>query len=232
MKVKTGFTLAEVLITLGIIGIVAAMTLPSVITNFKKKEATSRLKKFYSGILQAIKMSEIEYGEITNWTREGGTQRDEEGNTDFDANGKITKDFFMAYLAPYFKYTAVKQGKNAVTEGDKETPASNTKIYLADGSTMSIWNGSCFDINFDVNGDRKPNTKGKDIFVFLICFDNSNRKVLCGNEKTAFCSYDAGRANTREFALERCKNETNHNYCSRLLELDNWEFKEDYPFKL
>lgn len=34
---KTGFTLAEVLITLGIIGIVAAMTLPTVITNVQKK---------------------------------------------------------------------------------------------------------------------------------------------------------------------------------------------------
>ena len=38
-----GFTLAEVLITLGIIGVVAAMTLPSVIHNYKKKEASSRL---------------------------------------------------------------------------------------------------------------------------------------------------------------------------------------------
>lgn len=229
---KKGFTLAEVLITLGIIGIVAAMTLPALVTSYKQKEATARLKKFYSSILQAIKMSELEYGEITSWTRGGGTQRDEDGNTDFEANGKITKDFFMTYLAPYFKYTTVKQGKNAVVEGDKETPASNTKIYLADGSIIDIWNGNCFDINFDVNGEKKPNIKGKDIFVFLICFDNSNRNRMCGNEKTAFCSYDAGRVKTREVALERCKNEGNHNYCSRLLEMDNWEFKKDYPFKL
>ena len=38
MKIKNGFTLAEVLITLGIIGIVAAMTLPFVIADYKKKE--------------------------------------------------------------------------------------------------------------------------------------------------------------------------------------------------
>ena len=232
MKLKKGFTLAEVLITLGIIGIVAALTLPTVITNYKKKEASARLKKFYSGILQAIKMSEMEYGVITNWTREGGTQRDEDGNVDFDKNGKITNDFFITYLAPYFKYTSVKQGKNAVIDGDKETPASNTKVYLADGSIIDIWNGSCFDINFDINGEKKPNVKGKDIFVFLICFDNSQRKVLCGNEKSAFCSYGVGVVNTREKALELCKNEINHNYCSRLLEMDNWEFKKDYPFKL
>ena len=43
-KRKNGFTLAEVLITIGIIGIVAAMTLPAVIGNYKKQEVVSRLK--------------------------------------------------------------------------------------------------------------------------------------------------------------------------------------------
>lgn len=41
---KKGFTLAEVLITLGIIGVVAAMTMPSLIQNYRKKEATTRIK--------------------------------------------------------------------------------------------------------------------------------------------------------------------------------------------
>lgn len=48
------FTLAEVLITLGIIGIVAAMTLPSVINKIQNKDKTARLKKFYSSINQAV----------------------------------------------------------------------------------------------------------------------------------------------------------------------------------
>lgn len=43
---KTAFTLAEVLITLGIIGIVAAMTLPTIIQKQYQKEASSRLKNF------------------------------------------------------------------------------------------------------------------------------------------------------------------------------------------
>ena len=37
MKTKFGFTLAEVLITLGIIGVVAALTLPSLVTNYQKQ---------------------------------------------------------------------------------------------------------------------------------------------------------------------------------------------------
>ena len=46
MKNESCFTLAEVLITLGIIGIVAAMTLPSLLGNWKKKTIEARLKNF------------------------------------------------------------------------------------------------------------------------------------------------------------------------------------------
>ena len=51
---KKAFTLAEVLITLGIIGIVAAMTLPSLIANYQKKVTVNRLKQAYSMINQAL----------------------------------------------------------------------------------------------------------------------------------------------------------------------------------
>ncbi len=44
---KYGFTLAEVLITLGIIGVVAAMTLPNLIANYRSKVAVTQLKKMY-----------------------------------------------------------------------------------------------------------------------------------------------------------------------------------------
>lgn len=51
---KIAFTLAEVLITLGIIGVVAAMTLPTVINNVHHKELETALKKQYSTLSQAI----------------------------------------------------------------------------------------------------------------------------------------------------------------------------------
>ncbi len=53
MKNYSGFTLAEVLITLGIIGVVAALTMPSVINNYKEKETIAKLKKTYSVLSQA-----------------------------------------------------------------------------------------------------------------------------------------------------------------------------------
>ena len=49
---KKAFTLAEVLITLGVIGIVAALTMPALIVNYQKKVLETRIKKFYSVLNQ------------------------------------------------------------------------------------------------------------------------------------------------------------------------------------
>ena len=57
-----GFTLAEVLITLGVIGVVAAMTLPSLIANYKEKEVITKAKKDYSIVLQALKLAQADAG--------------------------------------------------------------------------------------------------------------------------------------------------------------------------
>ena len=62
MKRRFGFTLAEVLITLGIIGVVAAMTIPTLIANTRGAQYRSRLKKAISTISQAAKMSQAQYG--------------------------------------------------------------------------------------------------------------------------------------------------------------------------
>ncbi len=64
---KKGFTLAEVLITLGIIGVVAAMTLPTLITKYKEQETVTRVKKFYSVFSQAYTMAVLDNGTINNW---------------------------------------------------------------------------------------------------------------------------------------------------------------------
>lgn len=61
---KFGFTLAEVLITLGVIGIVTALTLPSVVANYQKQKTVSFVKKFYNEINNAIKLSVAENGDV------------------------------------------------------------------------------------------------------------------------------------------------------------------------
>lgn len=64
---KKAFTMAEVLITLGILGVVIAMTLPALISQHKKKEVEARLKKFYSVANQAIMQSEVKNGPKEYW---------------------------------------------------------------------------------------------------------------------------------------------------------------------
>ena len=65
---NTAFTLAEVLITLGIIGVVAAMTLPTLINNYNKAVAVAKLQKAYSAMNQAFKMAEVKYVNINEWS--------------------------------------------------------------------------------------------------------------------------------------------------------------------
>ena len=64
---KAGFTLAEILITLGIIGIVAAMTIPALNTNIRRKTASARLKTFYSTMKQMLLLAEDNYGSVNDW---------------------------------------------------------------------------------------------------------------------------------------------------------------------
>ncbi len=64
---RTAFTLAEVLITLGIIGVVAALTLPTLMQNYQKQVAINRLKVNYNVMSNAVRMAEAEYGDITTW---------------------------------------------------------------------------------------------------------------------------------------------------------------------
>lgn len=59
---KTAFTLAEVLITLGIIGVVAAITMPMLISNNNKKEVETRLQRIDSVLNSVIKLAENDYG--------------------------------------------------------------------------------------------------------------------------------------------------------------------------
>lgn len=63
-KNYTAFTLAEVLITLGIIGVVAAMTLPALVNKYKERELITQVKKTYTSINQALALAQVKYGTL------------------------------------------------------------------------------------------------------------------------------------------------------------------------
>ena len=175
---KCAFTLAEVLITLGIIGVVAALTLPSVINNFREKATVAKVKKFYSIISQAHLQALEEKGTPDNWNIGGFLN--EEG----------AKNLINAW-APYLKITKIcgsTRGcyKNVAYKdlsGNPKYNIDNTKPFakaiLADGfliDTQALspayldgYNGKVYGaVHVDINGKSGPNTYGKDYFRFYV----------------------------------------------------------------
>lgn len=119
---KKGFTLAEVLITLGIIGIVAALTLPTLIQKHRKTTVETSLKKFYSTINQAMKLSANENGDFETWIFP---------ETDTPEN---VEQFFNKYLKPYIKVAHTEIGTVLLDVGAR----TRFKIFLDDGSAVAL----------------------------------------------------------------------------------------------
>jgi len=212
---RKAFTLAEVLITLSIIGVVAAMTMPTLIQTQQRKEYSVRLKKFYSMMSQAILLAENEYGEIENWSRKDNLT-DNDPEIEGQKNFAETRDYWNKYYAPYIKTLKI------------ERVNKKAKIYLADGSTIDGWNGGCFTFSYDVNGDKKPNMGGLDIFNFNICERKAQRALYCRNNQP-FGPGGMNAAVDRESALDICK-DARANCSSLLILYDDFEFKKDYPW--
>ena len=74
-RVNWAFTLAEVLVTLGIIGVVAALTIPSLVSNTKKSEVSARLKRFNSIMSQVMIDSERVNGMAEDWFQSSMTAK-------------------------------------------------------------------------------------------------------------------------------------------------------------
>ena len=168
---KRGFTLAEVLITLGVIGVVAAMTLPVLIQNMNKQAWVSGLLKTYTTLEQGFKMVLVD-----------------ENVEDFGNSSCIGGyEDFKNCMLKYFKASEVSLSdyvqKPITTEEGPYYTASQTKtsaIALADGTLVFYGgNGNVGHVFFtDVNGKKGPNTYGRDIFAFIVGTSNSGRKLI------------------------------------------------------
>src|SRR5574344_1389620 len=215
IQMKKGFTLAEVLITLGIIGVVAAMTLPTLINNTNKKEMVTKLQKEYSVLSQALLLAENENGLAGTWGfRDGST-------------AQVLQIY--DYLSPHLniiKYCGVDyKGDSTQNKGvgcfdsnwlglNGSIPTNWTRtayglggnvvnFVLADGTVISIdghnqpGDKDLLGINdehvanefavitVDLNGKKKPNSLGRDIFLFILGYD---RIIPAGADDYSSCS--------------------------------------------
>lgn len=209
---KNGFTLAEVLIILGIIGVVSAITMPTLIKHYEQHKTVNQLKKVYTMLNQAFKMSVIDNDSYENWDKP----------VDIGINA-----YYKKYWKPYLK--VVKQCKTLIECGYlSNTPwvnANNTKkaavygdsdkIVLNDGTLLIFGYYDNVSIHVDLNGKSKPNKYGRDYFTFHIRPDGA---IGVGNiSNTRYCSKDHTGGDNGE-------------YCAEKIITDGWKIKSDYPW--
>lgn len=222
-----GFTLAEVLITLGIIGVVAALTMPSLIAEHQKKQTVARVKKVFSILGQAYQFSQNENG-----------FSDELIDTSEAPNTQAVKDYVDKYWLPYLQVIKTCSNKGDCSYSQGATGPDGSKIamegnnrysvILSDGTMVTFvpfnWSddsgyywGGTQKIYIDINGAQKPNILGRDVFMFEI---NSQKHVLRG----------LGQDFNEDKIDKNCSKTGNAQYCAAKLIKDGWEIKDDYPW--
>lgn len=235
---KTGFTLAEVLITLGVIGIVTAMTIPTLIQKHQKKVLALKLKTVYSTLNNALKMSIAENGDFEGWGLE------EEA---------VSRTYVEKYWKPYLKtlktcdkpnecnYYKSYSGSTCPVNSEcwiwacyneSKTltcinywkPGYTTAIVLANGTyvmfeTESAQTHKLYSIKtirIDLNGSDGPNESGKDYFRFQI---TQNGVMPSGYVDKTYAEINAN-----------CSKDGYKSYCAAKIMHDGWQIKDDYPW--
>lgn len=176
------FTLAEVLITLVIIGVIAAITIVSLVANYTEQEKYSRVKKAYSTLSNAMTRAKADGGDtVFNIV---------------DGDNEYMKNWYDTYLKQYLITTKICYNEsgcwnNGVTKTLSGATASSSSVgvgsnlvtvILNDGTLVnfdagpaSVFSAASYRVDvdtvgamavyFDINGIKAPNTIGKDIFV-------------------------------------------------------------------
>ena len=177
---RVAFTLAEVLITLGIIGIVAAMTIPTLISKYTEKQTVTHLIKVYTTLSNAFQMVNAEYGPISTWGLKNTTSVDENDEVVYDHSAqKIVAERIKPYLKisrqcvigeicyPSSSYTLSGQRLGDPSPLSEESDSSpEGSFFLSDGTYINIgWYGlKRIDIGIVLKPDQ--NILGKTKFFF------------------------------------------------------------------
>ena len=195
---KGAFTLAEVLITLGIIGVVAALTLPSLIQKYQDQVLENQLKKMYSTLSQGIQKAMADDG-VSNFSDTELFQACEGAEQKSNACVQMVKKYFNVVAVKTDRreyYDNVIQVKymdgRRVYSRDKSkrwlpsVPFGgyiDSPIYvLVDGSEFRFEAYSKFNFarfSIDTNGEKGPNTSGLDVFQ-LTTYENEGGKLADG----------------------------------------------------
>jgi len=207
MRKFNAFTLAEVLITLAIIGVVAAMTIPTLITKYDEYVTVVKVKKFYSMFSQAYQLAIVEHGSIDNWGLTNSTQEEDEDDGEMyhtDASYE-NYDKFYQIMSPYLKNVVYKKMHKVAIADKTEEPSGGW--FFADGILLAgMWlepedcTNYCGDFYISTNGKamNRPGTREytERVFNFVI---TKNGIIPAGNSGPSFQAHCLSKTN-----LSRC----------------------------
>lgn len=215
-KKYEAFTLAEILVVLGIIGFVAAITLPMLFGSIQKKQTVAKLQKAISEISQAYKLSIDQNG--------GGS------NEEFFNMG--AKEYFKKFWQPYLKvstfcndykqcgYTSNRPYyiMNGVFLGSDLIAGSSRIAFITmDGFIFNIRTSEWDTVDntgftktagtfiVDINGSKGPNKFGKDVFVLTRNEDGTEIIPKCYNYSDAGVNNNCAKRGTGECCAEKIR---------------------------
>ncbi len=218
---KWAFTLAEVLITLGIIGVVAAMTMPALIANYQRKALETSFKKSYSVISQAMQRLINEEGYIPKAENITGYAETfllrkyfisaidcfnkSSGSSESCVSSEKFSSWFDSFYKTYNKKTLASSAHWWFDDG---------MFVAADGSFIFFDNSNTDNllIGVDTNGKKAPNLLGHDVFLFELDsetgavrgYDGNNNR---GDKASEYCDRNATSGlNGLSCAFEALKN--------------------------
>ncbi len=235
---RHAFTLAEVLITIGIIGVVAAMTIPTLIGKYQKKVTVTQLQKAYTDISNAIIAAQVEHGMMSEWS--GLKDSSITANTDFLENYLGNSLKYVKVCIPVtnecFKKNTI--GPNGTLDSDINVSYSRAASAITqNGYSIFLWVDTDYiqdgvrtphaQFRIDLDGPNKgENMIGKDVFGMICFFD----KV---GDTNAGCYFSGGTLSRDELLNDKtngCNKKGSGLYCGALIQADGWEIKDDYPW--
>ena len=181
-KYFAAFTLAETLIVMGIIGVVAALTIPNLNSSTADKEKVAKVMKAYSDISDAIGRAEAVYGPVNDWVQLASNDVDM-----FNRMGERITEFMKISKTCGTNKNQGCIGKNFYDKTSNYVPIFSLiagdsadlgyKVILADGMSLSIsavYGTGDWLFLFDIDGPNKgASMLGKDIFSFTIVRNSS-----------------------------------------------------------
>ena len=231
IRKRKGSTLAEMLISLVLIGIVFTIAMGTLVADHNRNQTVIRLEKAYSVFEQAIRTAVSRDGSVHNWIVEDGLS---------EINSYM---FFENYLKSTL--LLLRDCKNS-TEGqcnytfkeldgtEKALNSTWTRFFLNDGTFVALQtngtpNYKVVYFYIDTNGKKRLNVVARDIFLYELWIQNDENPDYVGKFLPMGHQYSRDEI-ISESNMNNCNRYTNGNFCAALIMKDSWQLKKGYPW--